>query len=95
VNLAYLERNELHVELLGRGVAWLDTGTHEALLQVANFIHAVQERQGLLVSCPEEIGWRNGWIGTDQLRERAAVLSKNAYGEYLALLAAESERSRG
>lgn len=83
VNLAYLERGELHVELLGRGIAWLDTGTHESLLQAANFIQAVQERQGLRVSCPEEIGWRNGWISDDALRRRADAMEKNAYGEYL------------
>ena len=83
VNLAYLERGTLNVELLGRGVAWLDTGTHEALLQAANFIQAVQERQGLRISCPEEIGWRNGWIDTEQLRQRAQALAKNLYGEYL------------
>ncbi len=92
VNLAYLERGTLHVELLGRGVAWLDTGTHESLLQAANFIQAVQERQGLRVSCPEEIGWRNGWIDADELRERALRLSKNPYGEYLLQLVAEAER---
>jgi glucose-1-phosphate thymidylyltransferase len=83
VNLAYLEREQLHVELLGRGVAWLDTGTHEALLQAANFIQAVQERQGLRVSCPEEIAWRNGWITSNQLLKRAETMKKNAYGEYL------------
>ena len=81
VNLAYLERGQLQVELLGRGVAWLDTGTHEALLQAANFIEAVQDRQGLLISCPEEIGWRNGWIDDDHLRGRVAALSKNDYGQ--------------
>lgn len=86
VNLAYLERDQLRIELLGRGVAWLDTGTHEALLQAANFIQAVQDRQGLRVSCPEEIGWRNGWIETAQLKERADFLSKNAYGQYLTQL---------
>jgi len=79
VNLAYLERGELNVELLGRGIAWLDTGTHEALLQAANFIQAVQERQGLRVSCPEEIGWRNGWITSEQLLQRADTMKKNAY----------------
>jgi glucose-1-phosphate thymidylyltransferase len=83
VNLAYLERGDLNVELLGRGVAWLDTGTHEALLQAANFIQAVQERQGLRVSCPEEIGWRNGWITNEQLLLRADTMKTNAYGEYL------------
>jgi len=92
VNLAYLERDQLQVELLGRGVAWLDTGTHEALLQAANFIQAVQERQGLRISCPEEIGWRNGWIDDDQLREKAAALAKNEYGEYLAALLEEDRR---
>ena len=90
VNLAYLERGELHCELLGRGVAWLDTGTHEALLQAANFIQAVQERQGLRVSCPEEIAWRNGWLGSEALLARADALAKNAYGEYLRRIVAEA-----
>ena len=83
VNLAYLERKQLRVERLGRGVAWLDTGTHEALLQAANFIQAVQERQGLRVSCPEEIGWRSGWISADQLLRRAEAMKNNSYGQYL------------
>jgi glucose-1-phosphate thymidylyltransferase len=92
VNLAYLERDQLQVELLGRGVAWLDTGTHEALLQAANFIQAVQDRQGLLISCPEEIGWRNGWISDDQIREKASLLAKNDYGEYLTAMLDEDDR---
>ena len=92
VNLAYLERDQLQVELLGRGVAWLDTGTHEALLQAANFIQAVQQRQGLRISCPEEIGWRNGWLNDDQLRETASALAKNDYGEYLAALLTKDVR---
>jgi glucose-1-phosphate thymidylyltransferase len=92
VNLAYLEREQLQVELLGRGVAWLDTGTHESLLQAANFIQAVQERQGLRVSCPEEIGWRNGWISRDQLLARADLLSKNPYGQYLKQIVDERAR---
>ncbi len=87
VNLAYLERDQLEVELLGRGVAWLDTGTHETLLQAANFIQAVQVRQGLRVSCPEEIGWRNGWLSREQLLLRAELLSNNPYGEYLRQIA--------
>ena len=91
VNLAYLERDALRVELLGRGVAWLDTGTHEALLQAANFIQAVQERQGLRVSCPEEIGWRNGWLDDDALRARAESLAKNDYGRYLERLLEEAQ----
>jgi len=83
VNLAYLERDQLRVERLGRGVAWLDTGTHEALLQAANFIQAVQERQGLRVACLEEIGWRSGWISADQLLRRADSMKNNSYGQYL------------
>jgi glucose-1-phosphate thymidylyltransferase len=90
VNLAYLERGQLRVELLGRGIAWLDTGTHEALLQASNYIHAVQERQGLRVSCPEEIGWRNGWITDGQLQIRADAMKKNSYGEYLRQILEES-----
>ena len=89
VNLAYLERGELQVELLGRGVAWLDTGTHEALLHASNFIQTVQERQGLMVSSPEEIAFRMGYISREELRERAAPMKKNAYGAYLERLADE------
>ncbi|MBK7947538.1 MAG: glucose-1-phosphate thymidylyltransferase RfbA [Deltaproteobacteria bacterium] len=87
VNRGYLERGQLEVELLGRGVAWLDTGTHESLLQAANFIQAVQERQGLQVSCPEEIGWRQGWIDSAALRRCADALGRNPYAEYLRRLA--------
>jgi glucose-1-phosphate thymidylyltransferase len=83
VNLAYLERDQLRVERLGRGVAWLDTGTHESLLQAANFIQAVQERQGLRVACLGEIGWRNGWISDDQLLRRATAMNNNSYAQYL------------
>ncbi len=92
VNLAYLERGQLHVEILGRGVAWLDTGTHESLLQAANFIQTVQERQGLRVSCPEEIGWRSGWISSDHLLARADELKNNPYGQYLRKLVDEEQR---
>ena len=87
VNLAYLREGRLGVEILGRGVAWLDTGTHEALLQACNFIHAVQERQGLKIACPEEIAFRKGWISREDLERQAARLSKNPYGEYLVRLA--------
>ncbi len=93
VNLAYLKDKSLRMELLSRGVAWLDTGTHEALLQAANYIQAVQERQGLRISCPEEIGWRNGWIDDDQLKEQAERLSKNPYGEYLLALLTDELRT--
>jgi len=92
VNLAYLERDQLHVELLGRGVAWLDTGTHESLLQAANFIQAVQERQGLRVACLEEISWRNGWVGDDQLLTRAETMKSNLYGDYLRQIVEEARR---
>jgi glucose-1-phosphate thymidylyltransferase len=87
VNRAYLRDGRLGVEILGRGVAWLDTGTHEALLQACNFIHAVQERQGLKIACPEEIAFRKGWISRGDLEAQAARLRKNPYGEYLERLA--------
>lgn len=89
VNRAYLERGDLNVVPLGRGFAWLDTGTHDALLQAANYIEAIQNRQGLLVACPEEIAFREGFIDRGQLRELARPLSMTAYGEYLLHLAGE------
>jgi glucose-1-phosphate thymidylyltransferase len=88
VNLAYLALGELHVELLGRGIAWLDTGTHESLLQAANFIQAIQDRQGLEIACLEEIAFRKGWINAAALL-RLAAEKKNRYGEYLEALAHE------
>jgi len=95
VNLAYLREGKLRVELLGRGTAWLDTGTHEALLQANNFIQAVQERQGLMVACLEEIAFRMGWIGRDALERYAEEMKKNAYGQYLARVATERDPSEG
>jgi glucose-1-phosphate thymidylyltransferase len=89
VNLAYLERKALRVERLGRGYAWLDTGTHEALLQAQNFIQAVQERQGLMVACLEEIAFRMGWIDADALLRIAGPMEKTAYGRYLLRIAGE------
>lgn len=83
VNRTYLERNQLNVEILGRGTAWLDTGTHESLLQASNFIEAIQERQGLKISCVEEIAFKKGYINADQLRELAKPMEKNEYGQYL------------
>ena len=83
VNRAYLERGELSVELLGRGSAWLDTGTHEALLQATNFIGMVEARQGLRIACPEEIAWRMGFIDSEQLRRLAEPLKSSGYGQYL------------
>jgi glucose-1-phosphate thymidylyltransferase len=91
VNRAYLERNQLRVVRLGRGVAWLDTGTHETLLQAANFIQAVQERQGLRVSCPEEIAWRSGWISSDQLLRHADSMRNSSYGLYLKQIVEEDQ----
>ncbi len=87
VNRVYLEQNALHVERLGRGVAWLDTGTPESLLEAAEFIHAIQERQGLQVACLEEIAFNLGYIDRDALLARAHTLSKTAYGDYLRRIA--------
>jgi len=89
LNRLYLERGNLRVEELGRGVAWLDAGTHEALQQSANFVQAVQERQGLMISCPEEIAYRRGFIDRRQLLQLAENLSSNAYGQYLSQIANE------
>ncbi|MDQ2696128.1 MAG: glucose-1-phosphate thymidylyltransferase RfbA [Pseudomonadota bacterium] len=83
VNKAYLRRGDLNVELLGRGNAWLDTGTHESLLAAANFIEVVEQRQGLKISCPEEIAYRMGYIDAEQLAALARPLAKNGYGQYL------------
>ena len=83
INNYYLERGELRVEILGRGFAWLDAGTHESLLQAANFVQALQERQGMMISCPEEIALRQGFIDREQFRALAEVLQTNRYGSYL------------
>ncbi|HEX8453247.1 MAG TPA: glucose-1-phosphate thymidylyltransferase RfbA [Longimicrobium sp.] len=83
VNLEYLRRGQLHMELLGRGMAWLDTGTHESLQQASNFIETIEKRQGLKVAAPEEIAYRSGFIDEPQLRRLAAPLLKSGYGEYL------------
>jgi glucose-1-phosphate thymidylyltransferase len=83
INRLYLEQNELSVEIMGRGYAWLDTGTHESLLDASQFIATLENRQGLKVSCPEEIAFRQKWIDVDQLERLARALTKNGYGEYL------------
>lgn len=83
VNRAYLEWNALHVEKLGRGIAWLDTGTHESLHQASGFIQVLQERQGLMVSCLEEIAYREGWMSAEDVRRIAEPMKKNEYGQYL------------
>ena len=94
VNRVYLDEGSLRVEILGRGVAWLDTGTHASLLQAQTFVEAIQERQGLKVACIEEIAYRNGWIDTEQLERLAAELGKSGYGDYLRDLAQENGTSQ-
>ena len=83
VNQAYLNNNALNVEIMGRGFAWLDTGTHDSLLDAAGFIATLQKRQGLMVACPEEIAYRQGWISAEVVEKVASQLSKNSYGQYL------------
>jgi len=94
LNNRYLERGQLQVELLGRGNAWLDTGTHDSLLEASQFIATIEKRQGLKVSCVEEIAWRMGYIDTEALLRLAAALGKSSYGQYLAYIANESVMSR-
>ncbi len=86
VNQHYLAQGRLQVKTMGRGFAWLDTGTHESLLEASQFIHTLEERQGLKVAAPEEIAWRSGWIDTEQLLSLARALGKSGYGQYLAAL---------
>jgi len=93
VNMAYLQRDDLRVELLGRGFAWLDTGTHEALQQAASYVQAIQERQGLKVSCIEEIAFRLGYIDSEALKNLASKYLKNDYGQYLMEIAREQDIS--
>jgi glucose-1-phosphate thymidylyltransferase len=89
VNKLYLERGQLDVQTMGRGYAWLDTGTHESMLEASQFIHTIENRQGLKVAAPEEIAWRRGWIDDSQLRLLAAPLDKSGYGQYLLRLLTE------
>ena len=91
LNRLYLELGDLHVESLGRGHAWLDTGTHESLIHAATFIQTIQERQGFMVSCPEEIAYRMGWISAADLVRLAEPVKKNGYGQYLLKIAAEEQ----
>ena len=83
VNARYLAQGELNVEIMGRGYAWLDTGTHDSLLDASQFIATLEKRQGLKVACPEEIAFRSGWIGAEELEQQAQALAKNGYGQYL------------
>jgi glucose-1-phosphate thymidylyltransferase len=87
VNRAYLERGDLHVELLGRGHTWLDTGTHEALLEASQFVRTIEHHQGFKVACLEEIGFRNGWMDAEELQASIKALGKTSYADYLRTLA--------
>jgi len=89
INQVYLERGNLNVELLGRGFAWLDTGTHESLLEAGDFVQTIEHRQGLKVACLEEIAFNNGWLSKEVLKEQGQALSKNCYGQYLLSLVGE------
>lgn len=91
INRVYLEQGNLNVELLGRGFAWLDTGTHESLLEAAQFVETIEKRQGYKIACLEEIAFNQGWLGREQLLEQADYLKKNGYGQYLLDLAGEHE----
>ncbi|HBY5304873.1 TPA: glucose-1-phosphate thymidylyltransferase, partial [Klebsiella pneumoniae] len=89
LNEMYLKHGNLHVEKLGRGFAWLDTGTHESLLEASQFIHTIEQRQGFKVACLEEIAYRKGWLTKDQVLSQAKILSKTQYGQYLQMLVEE------
>lgn len=86
VNNAYLQRGDLNVELLGRGFAWLDTGTHDTLMEASQYVQTIEHRQGLKVACPEEIAWHNQWVSAGQLEQQADALAKTEYGQYIKLL---------
>jgi glucose-1-phosphate thymidylyltransferase len=88
LNRRYMDEGRLQVELLGRGTAWLDTGTHESLLEAAQFVHVIESRQGLKIACLEEIAWRQGWIDNARLEQNIAKLGKSGYGQYLRALLA-------
>lgn len=90
LNNAYLQRGDLKVVLLGRGFAWLDTGTHDSLMEAGHYVQTIETRQGLKIACLEEIGYRNGWLSKQQLRDSAAALQKTSYGQYLLRLAEEN-----
>jgi glucose-1-phosphate thymidylyltransferase len=93
VNQAYLERGQLNVQIMQRGYAWLDTGTHDSLLEAGQFIATLEHRQGLKIACPEEIAWRAGFIDDEQLEKLAAPLAKSGYGQYLQRLLRDGFRA--
>ncbi len=94
VNRIYLHQGQLNVEVMGRGMAWLDTGTHDSLLEAGLLVATLEKRQGLKVACPEEIAWRSGWLTDEQLDAHAHQLGKSGYGKYLISLLAETVISR-
>lgn len=87
VNQKYLERGDLHVELLGRGFAWLDTGTYESMLDASRFVETIETRQGHKIACLEEIAFNNGWLNREQIKQISVAMNKNSYGQYLQALA--------
>ena len=91
MNIEYLKKGRLTVELLSRGTAWLDTGTHESLVQATNFVEAVENRQGLKIAAPEEVAWRMGYINTAQVKELAKALGKSSYGQQLLKIVAQGK----
>jgi glucose-1-phosphate thymidylyltransferase len=93
VNNAYLQRGDLHVSLLGRGFAWLDTGTHDSLMEASHFVHTIEARQGLKVACLEEIAYHQGWLSAEQLRSQAQALGKTGYGQYLLRILAQEAQA--
>ncbi|MDP3699473.1 MAG: glucose-1-phosphate thymidylyltransferase RfbA [Hylemonella sp.] len=95
VNQMYLDRGQLSVQMMGRGYAWLDTGTHDSLLEASQFIATLEHRQGLKIACPEEIAWRHGWVSSEQLEKLAQPLAKNGYGQYLQRLLKEAPSPSG
>ncbi|KJZ04668.1 glucose-1-phosphate thymidylyltransferase RfbA [Pseudoalteromonas piscicida] len=94
INRAYLERGQLQVSVLGRGFAWLDTGTHDSMLEASHFVQTIERRQGLMVACLEEIAWNKGWLTLESLEKQSKLLAKTTYGDYLKALVTKEKRAR-